>query len=185
MCNYLRGLQIPSTDERFKAVVAFESALSASAAAVLSEEAVPAEMMQVFSDEQWPELLFEFQPSMYLQSANWNLVDFHAQVLAGHAPALCDFKQGQTYFWLIYRDNEGQLVRTMQQLEYDAMVLMQSGNSFASVAELLWPYENREQQHQRLTEILLVWLEQELVIDAGVPLPADAEFEQEMDAPAS
>ncbi len=173
--KYLDDLSVDRTDPVYLAVEKLEMILQQSADAVW-EEAVPAEMMQMFSDEQWPNLLFQFQPSMWVFEIDFALIEFRQAVEKGIRPDLPQRQESR--HWLVFCDQDGQLLRAMDQLEYQAISLANRGMEFAAIARELWPDIAAEQQQSQLTEILLVWLGEGLVIDAGVALPEDAEFEQ-------
>jgi hypothetical protein len=154
-----------------QALARLESTLAASCAAPF-EEAVPAEMMQVFSDDQWPLLLFEFQPSMRIFSAHRDIVAVHRgdDVMEGDPPA------GALRHWLIFATDKEQLVRPLDAEEHRAITMARSRKDFATMAAALWPQRDEEGQLSAMTELLLRWLAEGLVIDAGVPLPEDAEI---------
>ena len=136
------------------------------------EEAVPPEMMQVFSDEQWPALLFEFQPSLRIFSACRDVVSLHRSGGAKKTTA----KAGPVRHWLIFRRVDEQLVRPMDDTEYRAIALARSRCCFSVIADSIWPELEVEVRHAKMTEVLLRWLAEGLVIDAGVPLPEGAEI---------
>ncbi len=147
-----------------------EEVLAASRAAP-GEEPVPAEMMEVFSDEQWPDLLFEFQPSLQIFSACRDIVAvYRGAVMDGDLPP------GPPRHWLVFTRDDEQLLRPVGEREYRAFTMAKSRHDFATMAAALWPERDTEGQHSAMTEMLLGWLGEGLVIDAGVPLPADAEF---------
>lgn len=161
-------------DQAFAAELAsFEACLAESLAAPV-EEAVPAEMMQVFSDEQWPALRFEFQPSLRVFSARRDVVGWSREA-HGSGPGRVP-EAGDERRWLIFRRDAEQLVRPLAPAEREALGLALSGMDFATIAASLWPDGETGTNHHRLTEILLGWLAEGLVIDAGVPLPEDAEL---------
>ncbi len=68
------------------------------------------------------------------------------------------------------------MVRPMDKVERDALNRAVSGENFADMAAALWPAMETEAAHHRMTELLLRWLEEGLVIDAGVPIPEGAEI---------
>ncbi len=154
-------------------LAAFNACLAASRAAGM-EEAVPADMMQVFSDEQWPELLFEFQPSLQLFTARRDIVRWSRRKDQGEKTPLPE--SGAESAWVIFLRGDEQLVRPLGESEHEALKLARSGMNFAGMAAALWPDDETEAAHHRMTELLLRWLDEGLVIDAGVPLPADAEY---------
>ena len=136
------------------------------------EESVPVEMMQVFSDDQWPELLVEFQPSLKVFSANHDVVTLHregrgARDMPATSPRL---------HWLLFTRGDEQLVRPLDPTEYQAMEMARTGSSFSDMASALWPERETEQRHAAMTEILLGWVQEGLVIDVGVPIPDNAEI---------
>ncbi len=141
------------------------------------EEAVPAEMMQVFTDEQWSALLFEMQPGTTLFSSEYDIAGLHQNWIET-GDLVLPHKSDQ-YHWLLFQDREGLIVRMLNLDEYRAIEMAIGGRSFSEIAAALWPELEAENAHHKMTEMLLVWLQDGLVIDAGVPLPADAEFEQE------
>ena len=154
-------------------LAAFEACLEHSRTAPL-EEAVPAEMMQVFSDDQWPELLFEFQPSLQIFTARRDVVGWYRtrDRDAQSAPP----ERGKERAWLVFRQVDEQLIRPLEELERSALTLAQSGVNFAGLALQLWPRLDTAAAHHNMTELLLRWLDEGLVIDAGVPVPEDAEY---------
>jgi len=142
------------------------------------EEAVPAEMMQVFTDEQWTALLFELQPGTTLFSSDYDIAGLHQNWIETGALVLPE--QGDEYQWLLFQDPEGMVVRLLSPEEYRALEMAVDGRSFSEMAAALWPALENQEAHHKMTEMILVWLEDGLIIDAGVPLPEDAEFEQEI-----
>lgn len=150
-----------------------EKLLKESMAAPL-EEAVPANMMEVFSDEQWPQLLFEFQPSLRILAAHWDVVSYRQEIEAGRVPVA--LPPGQLRHWLIFRNDMEQLVRPLDALEHRALTCAIAGSNFAALADLMWPGLEVQQRQHRMTSLLLNWISEGLIIDAGVPLPDDAEY---------
>ena len=135
------------------------------------EESVPVEMMQVFSDDQWPELLVECQPSLNVFSANHDVVTLHREGRgARDRPAT-----SPRLHWLLFTRGDEQLVRPLDPTEYQAMEMARTGSSFSDMASALWPERETEQRHAAMTEILLGWVQEGLVIDVGVPIPEGAE----------
>jgi len=132
-------------------------------ATVPVEEAVPAHMMELFSDQQWPLLIFQLQPSLRLITTG------------------ADDSGGPTRRWVIFGRDGEQLVRPAEEEDYRGLEQLGAGVSFDRVSRALWPDCAGMARHERLTALLLGWLEEGLIIDAGVPLPDDAEFETSPD----
>ena len=65
----------------------------------------------------------------------------------------------------------------MRKVEYQALSRAQNKEPFNQIAKSLWPNVPPSKSQEMLTEIILQWLGQKLIIDAGVPIPQDAEFE--------
>ena len=141
------------------------------------EESVPAEMMQMFTDEQWTELLFEMQSGTTLFRSDYDIAGLHQSWIETGTLVLPEQK-GQ-YQWLLFQDHEGLIIRSLNLEEYRALEIAMSGGSFSEMVTVLWPDLETEKAHHNMTEMILIWLQDGLVIDAGVPLPEDAEFEQE------
>ena len=174
--RYLDSLGVAGDNPIGASILEFETVLQ-STMQIMFEEAVPAEMMQMFSDQQWPELIFEFQPSLRILSSTVDLVQFRRQVEAGNQPELPH--AGQINHWMVVRDQQGQLVKPLPEQQVMAIARLQERHNFDEVAALLWPQLDVESRHSNMTNMLLSWLQDGLIIDAGVPLPADAEFEPE------
>jgi len=141
------------------------------------EESVPAEMMQVFTDEQWMELIFEFQAGATLFSANYDVALLHQNWMET-AELVAPESEGP-FYWLIFKDQEGLIVKMLVPQEFQALDMAANGQSFSKMASSLWPDLVMEDAQHEMTEMLMVWLEDGLIIDAGVPLPEDAEYEQD------
>jgi hypothetical protein len=176
ICRYLQQVGVPIEAKLFQDSRQFEKLLANCTGAHL-EEAVPAEMMQMFTDAQWSMLLFEFQPSLQLFSSDYDIprlrqqIDNNLQTVVPEA--------GAVSHWLLFSDSDGILIRPASPLEHSALSLLKERRQFAQVAESLWPETGSEESHQKLTELLLGWLDEGLIIDAGVPIPEGARFEQE------
>lgn len=125
-------------------------------------EAVPPHMMELFTDQQWPDLVFQLQPSLRLVT-----------VPGGG--------QQDDAGWVVFRRADESLARPADSPEFQGLLLIASGASFDRVASALWPDSPVEARYERLTAHLLSWLEEGLIVDAGVPLPPDAEFETSPD----
>jgi len=173
--GYLQHQGLATDHELYIDNLGFEKALKKCTGSAL-EEAVPAEMMQLFSDAQWNQLLFEFQPSMQIFSSEYDIPQLRQRIERGEMPAIP--AAGELAHWLVFRDDKGELVRPLSPREYRCLTEACNGREFASIAAMVWPALDTESAHRKLTEILLGWLNEGLVTDAGVPLPADAEFEQ-------
>ena len=154
----------------------FLSAVDAVAQSNL-EEAVPAEMMQMFTDEQWAQLLFEFQPGATLFASDYDVASLHQSWMETKTLVLPEASD-QSY-WLIFADQEGMIVRMLIPQEYQGLEMAANGLSFSEIASELWSDLGVEKAHHEMTEMLLGWIEDGIIIDAGVPLPDDAEFEKE------
>jgi hypothetical protein len=178
ICRYLERTGVAKESRLFQDSLQFEQLLANCTAARL-EEAVPAEMMQMFTDAQWSMLLFEFQPSMQLFSSAYDIPQLGRQIENNRQPAVPGAGKGCR--WIIFADSDGVLIRSASILEYAALGLCMERRQFAEVAETLWPEIEPEASHQKLTEVLLGWLDEGLVIDAGVPIPEGARFEQEQE----
>ena len=177
--DYLETLNLNQSDGFRQSLAQLEEAIRFSSGANI-EEAVPAEMMAVFSDEQWPELLFAFQPSLRLLSSEYDLIGFRQQLLKGEKPGVPQKQRRQDI--LIYRDDEGLVMRAALAPENVALRLAVERNSFSVVAGRVWPELQDEEQQHKMTEQVIAWLHGGLIIDVGVPIPEDAEFETEEQA---
>lgn len=143
-------------------------------------EAVPPDMMELFTDQQWPQLVFQFQPSLRLFEGVNDVVSLRQQ--AESSIRLDLTAQGEQYHWLVFCRQQEQLIRSARPREYQGLQRARAGENFGAVATALWPEEKQGEGYRRMTDMLLEWLTEGLIIDAGVPLPADARFESEPDA---
>ena len=171
----LKSSQIPVDEALLHDVTHFLKVIDRAAKTPL-EEAVPAEMMQMFTDEQWQDLLFEFQPGATLFSSCYDVATLHQGWMeSGEVSAQQPAEEQHN--WVIFSDKEGLLVKMLNPDEFEGLCLAADGKTFSEIAAAIWPELQTEESHKKLTEMVLAWLDDELVIDAGVPLPDDAEFE--------
>ena len=174
LISALKDNPTPVSDVLISDTSHFLSLLDALAQSHL-EEAVPEEMMSVFSDEQWPQLLFELQPGSTVFQSEYNIVAFHQNWMKSGELNLPKF--GSPLYWLVSIDNEGVFIRKLNIAEYQALEMVINGSDFSSIGSALWPELAAEKQQQKMKEMLKVWLDEGLVIDVGVPIPLDAKFE--------
>ena len=173
---YLHTLNLDDSDDFYRAMGRLEESLRFSSKTKI-EEAVPAEMMEVFSDAQWPELLFEFQPSLRLFDCEYDLIDFRGRLGRGESPRIPE-KQG-IHNILVYRDQEGLAMRTVMEPEISALRMAMQGIQFSKIADSIWPRLEAELRCHKMTELVIIWLNSGLIIDAGVPIPEGAKYEVE------
>lgn len=175
----LDALGISRRDAVYAEAEKFEALLQDSAR-MPQLEAVPPDMMELFTDQQWPQLVFQFQPSLRLFEASNDVVRLRHQ--ADSLARLDLTAQGEQYHWLVFCRQQEQLIRPVQPREYLGLQRVRAGQNFDAIATALWPEEKQGEGYRRMTDMLLDWLTESLIIDAGVPLPADARFEKEPDA---
>ncbi len=138
------------------------------------EEAVPEHMLQLFDEEQWPDLILEFQPSLATFSANCDVVSIHRANAHGVKP---DTRLTlQTLHWVIFKDGDSVVIRKAEEIEMKAISLARTKMCLSRIASVLWPGCELIAQKNSLNEMLQCWMREELIIDIGVPLPEDAEF---------
>ena len=139
-------------------------------------EAVPAHMMEVFSDDQWPQLLFQLQPTVSVLRSDTDLVRRYRE----HTEAgLGDADRTDPYHWLIRVQGGETLIRDLTPLEFELVSAAMNGASFDQLSLIGWPATEEADRHHAMTEVLLGWLGEGLIVDAGVPLPEGAEFEDD------
>jgi len=99
------------------------------------EEAVPGDMLTLFSDRQWPELRFEFQPSLRFFELQFDTVRSHAQIAAGGPVALPARATSSTL--LIFNDETEVRVRPIEELHRNAINHLKQGANFQSYRQFL------------------------------------------------
>ncbi|MBX2869816.1 MAG: hypothetical protein KTR18_14145 [Acidiferrobacterales bacterium] len=175
LLNALKSSDVPVEEEFLHDVTQFLAAIDRAANMPL-EEAVPAEMMQVFTDDQWLDLLFEFQPGATIFSSGYDIATLH-QGWMESGELLARQPVGDQYNWVIFSDTEGLVVKMLISEEFKALSLATNGKTFSEIAMFVWPELSEEASHEEMTRLVLAWLSDGLIIDAGVPLPEDARFE--------
>ena len=131
-------------------------------------EGVPSHMMELFTDAQWPELVFQLQPSLRLvETENGSISDKSSS--------------DQPVSWVVFKTSAEVLVRPAIGRDIEGLSLIMAGKNFDQVAAALWPNQLRSRQRSGLTDLLFRWLEEGLITDAGVPIPKDARFEPDPD----
>ncbi|NKB64440.1 MAG: hypothetical protein GKR95_20755 [Gammaproteobacteria bacterium] len=131
------------------------------------EEAVPAEMLGLFSEEQWPQLLIEFQPSFHHVQMSFNTVEQYNKISSGE-PGNEPTKQMSQ--WIIHNDGNSTIVRKITSQQ-------------SAIIDGLLAQKNLEQVGEQMGEgitletLIIDWLNQGLIIDIGVPVPDDATYE--------
>lgn len=140
-----------------------------------SQEAVPIQMLELFEEDQWPELMIEFQPTLATFSAEFDVVSAHQA--AADVSGLDTTASDQTLHWIIFKLDETIYIRKSDDMEAAAVAAAGAKLCLSKIASRLWPEDDLELQRARLHEMLLNWMKEELVIDIGVPLPEDAEYD--------
>ena len=181
--SYLQGLRaliINEDESLYRELVKFEELISDSAKE-REEESVPAEMMEMFSDEQWPALLFELQPSFRLFETHYDVIKLRNNLKRQSKDSiekglLINSESENKKNIGIFRQQNEIVIWEINILEQKALKLLMARKPFNEVAEKLWSNDTVEISHQNLTTLLLSWLQLGLIIDVGVPIPDDAEF---------
>lgn len=170
----LDNVEIDDAEEFVADLKVFLATVEESASCIV-EEPVPAEMMEMFTDEQWPALLFELQPGARLIASQFDVAATHRHWLEHGELGIGE--QQEMLHWIVYSDDEGQLIRQLDDREFTGLRMALEGKSFETMACGLWPELASPGAHHKMTEMVIGWLNDQLIIDAGVPLPEDAEFE--------
>lgn len=118
--------------------------------------------------EQWPELTFEFHPSLRFFVTNWNTVEIWQAITAKRTPPEA-IQRGQQV-WLIWR-NPGRLTefRSLPSDEFMLLEAARTGANFAELCEALLETHAEAEVAPRALSILRGWL------DAGLVSGGDGE----------
>ena len=143
-------------------------ALVAEVVSIQAEEAVPKEMLDLFADEQWPELMIEFQPSLELVTFELNTVEQHQHRYLGKDRLPVE-ASGST--WVMVNGETELTFRKTGELEQAMMMLFRRGSDIDEVGTQL------DLAESFLKQVIENWCDEGLVIDIGVPIPEDASYE--------
>ncbi|NKB76629.1 MAG: hypothetical protein GKR96_06160 [Gammaproteobacteria bacterium] len=134
------------------------------------EDAVAVEMLQLFSDEQWPELLFEFQGSFRKTSMEFDTVRLHEKKdkRAFYVPSVPSPAD-----WIVFNQTDCVMVRKITAEESLVIDAIQEGKNIGHISKLMV----LEVDDQKLTKLIAGWLDEGLIIDVGVPMPDDSTYD--------
>ena len=185
MCNntvpsFLQENWLDKKSPLYLALIGFEKAV-ATASMIPVEEAVPAEMMAMFSDEQWPELQFELQPSIGLYETCYDLIQLRCW-FRSKGPLQPDSNLMQTvelHTICVFHQEDEIVMHNLSEEERVGLQLISKRKNFGSAAKHIWPHLDQTWQLENMTNQVMTWLQLGLIIDAGVPIPEDAEYEQD------
>ena len=156
-------------------VLGFEI-LSVEASHAVDEESVPAEMLEFFSDEQWPELLVLFQPSVRRLKSRYELPAIMTEV------CLEEFKienikpQSSPNQVLIFKTGNEVVSRYMSLEEASAFDDLLRGKNIETVSQSNEAAKASKDPLGVIVNFLIKWCQEGLVIDVGVPIPEGAEY---------
>ena len=149
---------------------------SLAAARAESEESVPAEMLEFFSDEQWPELLVLFQPSVRRLDSSYDLPQMIAQVCNDDfdiANVEAGTRKNQI---LVFKKDREVVSRYMPDDEAAVFDGLLKGENVESVSSSNEMTKAANDPIGVMVNFLIKWCQEGLVIDVGVPVPEGVEY---------
>ena len=135
-----------------------------------SQESVPAEMLGLFTEARWPELIVEFQPSLMTMRTRFNSIELRQKMVVGIDDDALVPKECPA-FWIMFNRGQELLMRLSNESEVMVLNHLSKGQNIRSATSLL-PWERRDEVNNYVTE----WAGEGLIIDVGVPIPKDAIF---------
>ena len=131
-------------------------------------------MLQLFDESQWPELLIEFQPSLRTFGSIYDVVSLHRALSAGKHP---DIPNPQCKLdWIIFKTRDEVIIRRAKEEEIKAIDMAKVKTNLGQLGTALWPSDSSQDRQEKMNRMLQAWMDEEIVVDIGVPLPLDAEF---------
>ena len=131
------------------------------------EEGVPAEMLGLFEEKQWPALIVEFQPSMRIVELKFNTMEQHKNLAETGRGVMVEASPGH---WLLYNKEGSLMIRQLRALDSQIITTLKGSADMSKVAT------EAAIHHDILKTKVIEWMNEALIIDIGVPIPENAEF---------
>ena len=120
------------------------------------------QQMATINPEMWPDLKFEFHPSVQRLDLQWNTTEMWLALTADDPIDVVAEKEGVSS-WLIWRDDFVTRFRSMQTDEQLAFDELRAGKDFNDVCEALSTVMNEDDVPMQAASFLKVWITQGLI----------------------
>ena len=134
---------------------------------VKEEEGVPAEMLGLFEEQQWPQLIVEFQPCMRIIEFKFNTMKQHKNLAETGLGVAVEEAPGH---WLLYNKDANLMIRRLNPMDNQII------SELKGAADMSHVVQETGIAHDTLKTKLVEWMNEGLIIDIGVPIPEGAEY---------
>jgi hypothetical protein len=120
------------------------------------------------SPEDWPELRFEWSPSVHVFELEWNVPELWKAVTEGTERPDPELKS-ERGSWLLWRRDLQIYFRTVAPEEAAVIAAARAGLPFAQLCEILCTHLDEERAPQHAAGFLRGWVESGLIVSAELP----------------
>lgn len=130
------------------------------------EIAVKTDHLRTISANLWPNMKFNFHPSVRINNFNYNIITFWENLLNNRKTKATKLKKAaNVIFW---RNNLESFYRKLTELETSAITIAINGGSFAQICEIIGSDNDESSAATKAVTLLIQWLNAGLICQIRV-----------------